>query len=274
MRSPDHRRRRAGPPRHPHQQRAQTVRRLPCRVRRAVEGESAPAAAGELPAHHVIGAFDSGAVDGLATALPAGPRPGRPEGRRPLPWSPATPASPGTTTAPPSTRAGSSPTSSTATPGRRRSTQIAPVELLETQLCNYTAPFILISNLRRRWPSRANAADARYVVNVSAMEGVRPRLQGRGPPAHEHRQGRDEHADAHQRPGDVPDRRHPHDLRRHRLDHRRAPAPDKLRLADEGFHAPLDLVDGAARVYDPIVRGEAGEDLYGVFLKDYAPATW
>ena len=42
------------------------------------------------------------------------------------------------------------------------------------------------------------------------------------------------------------------------------PHPTKMRLADEGFHAPLDLVDGAARVYDPIVRGEAGEDLYGV----------
>jgi|GEM_PF-6075383 len=45
------------------------------------------------------------------------------------------------------------------------------------------------------------------------------------------------------------------------------PHPTKVRLAEEGFHAPLDLVDGAARVYDPIVRGEAGEDLYGVFLK-------
>ena len=39
------------------------------------------------------------------------------------------------------------------------------------------------------------------------------------------------------------------------------PHPTKVRLAEEGFHAPLDLVDGAARVYDPIVRGEAGEDL-------------
>ena len=37
---------------------------------------------------------------------------------------------------------------------------------------------------------------------------------------------------------------------------------------------PLDLADGAARVYDPIVRGEAGEDLHGVFLKDYAPTSW
>jgi hypothetical protein len=48
----------------------------------------------------------------------------------------------------------------------------------------------------------------------------------------------------------------------------------KVRLADEGFHAPLDLVDGAARVYDPIVMGEAGTDLFGVFLKDYKPSPW
>ncbi len=47
-----------------------------------------------------------------------------------------------------------------------------------------------------------------------------------------------------------------------------------MRLAEEGFHAPLDLVDGAARVYDPIVQGEAGVDLYGCFLKDYKPAPW
>ena len=52
------------------------------------------------------------------------------------------------------------------------------------------------------------------------------------------------------------------------------PHPTKMRLAEAGFHAPLDLVDGAARVYDPIVRGEAGEDVHGVFLKDYASAPW
>ena len=49
---------------------------------------------------------------------------------------------------------------------------------------------------------------------------------------------------------------------------------DLPRLAEEGFHAPLDLVDGAARVYDPIVQGEAGVDLFGVFLKDFSPAAW
>jgi NAD(P)-dependent dehydrogenase (short-subunit alcohol dehydrogenase family) len=52
------------------------------------------------------------------------------------------------------------------------------------------------------------------------------------------------------------------------------PHPTKIRLAEEGFHAPLDLIDGAARVYDPIVQGESGVDLYGVFLKDYRRAEW
>ena len=48
----------------------------------------------------------------------------------------------------------------------------------------------------------------------------------------------------------------------------------RVRSAAEGWHAPLDLIDGAARVYDPIVRGEAGDDLYGCFVKDYEPSPW
>ena len=52
------------------------------------------------------------------------------------------------------------------------------------------------------------------------------------------------------------------------------PHGEKLRIAAEGWHAPLDLVDGAARVYDPIVQGEAGVDLFGSFLKDYQPSPW
>jgi NAD(P)-dependent dehydrogenase (short-subunit alcohol dehydrogenase family) len=52
------------------------------------------------------------------------------------------------------------------------------------------------------------------------------------------------------------------------------PHQEKLRIAAEGWHAPLDLVDGAARVYDPIVLGEAGEDLYGCFVKDFRPSPW
>ncbi|GAA1316140.1 L-fuco-beta-pyranose dehydrogenase [Corynebacterium xerosis] len=36
-------------------------------------------------------------------------------------------------------------------------------------------------------------------------------------------------------------------------------------------HAPVGLVEGAARVDDPIVRGE---DLYGCFVKDCRPIPW
>ena len=47
--------------------------------------------------------------------------------------------------------------------------EVDPLELLEVQLCNATAPFILVSRLR---PAMAAApARRKYVVNVSAMEG-------------------------------------------------------------------------------------------------------
>ena len=148
--------------------------------------------------------------------------------------------------------------------------EVDPLELLEVQLCNVTAPFILVSRLR---PALAAAAGPAQVRRQRVRDGgpVRPRLQGRRAPAHQHGQGRAEHADPHQRAGDAAadgilmtsvDTGWITDERPHRT---------KVRLAEEGFHAPLDLVDGAARVYDPIVRGEAGEDLYGCFLKDYAP---
>ncbi|MCG8919065.1 SDR family NAD(P)-dependent oxidoreductase [Actinokineospora sp. PR83] len=151
--------------------------------------------------------------------------------------------------------------------------EVDAMELLEVQLCNQTAPFILISRLR---PSMAAAAARRkYVVNVSAMEGQFSRAY-KGP-GHPHTNMAKAALNMLTRTsaqemltsdgilmtavdtGWITDER---------------PHPTKMRLADEGFHAPLDLVDGAARVYDPIVRGELGEDVFGCFLKDYAPSPW
>ena len=150
---------------------------------------------------------------------------------------------------------------------------VDPIELLEVQLCNTTAPFILISRLRAAMA--AAPARRKYVVNVSAMEGVFSRAY-KGP-GHPHTNMAKAALNMLTRTsaqemfttdrilmtsvdtGWITDER---------------PHPTKMRLADEGFHAPLDLTDGAARVYDPIVRGESGEDVYGVFLKDYAPGAW
>jgi NAD(P)-dependent dehydrogenase (short-subunit alcohol dehydrogenase family) len=155
----------------------------------------------------------------------------------------------------------------------QRVQEIEPVEMLEVQLCNTTAPFILISRLRASLA--ASTARRTYIVNVSAMEGSFGR--GYKGPGHPHtnmakaalnmltRTSAREMLETDQilmssvDTGWITDER-PHTTR--------------MRLAEEGFHAPLDLSDGAARVYDPIVRGEAGEDIHGVFLKDYAPAVW
>ncbi|WP_436007753.1 SDR family NAD(P)-dependent oxidoreductase [Knoellia sp. LjRoot47] len=154
--------------------------------------------------------------------------------------------------------------------------EVDPLELLEVQLCNSTAPFILISRLR---PSlrAAVAAGARraYVVNVSAMEGqFSRRYKG---PGHPHtnmakaalnmltRTSSGEMFETDRILMTAVDTGWITDERPHH---------EKLRIAAEGWHAPLDLVDGAARVYDPIVRGEAGEDVYGCFVKDYEPSPW
>ena len=48
--------------------------------------------------------------------------------------------------------------------------EVDPLELLEVQLCNATAPFILISRLRPAMRLQSPGLRA-YVVNVSAMEG-------------------------------------------------------------------------------------------------------
>ena len=151
--------------------------------------------------------------------------------------------------------------------------EVDPLEMLEVQLANTTAPFLLVSKLRRSLA--ASPARRTYVVNVSAMEGVFNRgYKGPGHP----------HTNMAKAAVNMLTRTSARELfEKDRIlmtsvdtgwitDER--PHPTKVRLAEEGFHAPLDLVDGAARVYDPIVRGEAGEDLFGVFLKDYAPGAW
>jgi NAD(P)-dependent dehydrogenase (short-subunit alcohol dehydrogenase family) len=53
------------------------------------------------------------------------------------------------------------------------------------------------------------------------------------------------------------------------------PAHHAERKAEEGFAPPLDVIDGAARIVDPIFAGHlTGEHVWGQFLKDYKPAPW
>ncbi|MGW9493280.1 SDR family NAD(P)-dependent oxidoreductase [Streptomyces prasinus] len=249
---------------------AQTVRRSPRAYSELVAAESAPLPAGELPAAEVIGGFGSGAVAELPVAGSGALTAHDVTGLALVSGSASLERIAAGTAI---DAGGLVPDLHDTNSWVQTVEEVTPVELLEVQLCNSTAPFLLISRLR---PAMAAAAAERtYIVNVSAMEGVFARgYKGAGHP----------HTNMAKAALNMLTRTSAQEMfdNDHILmtavdtgwitDER--PHPDKIRLADAGFHAPLDLIDGAARVYDPIVRGEAGEDLYGVFLKDYAPGKW
>ncbi|PNE37413.1 SDR family oxidoreductase [Streptomyces noursei] len=251
---------------------AQTVRRSPEAYGRLIEAESAPLPAGELPTSVVLGRFGSGAP-ALPAVAPGGATELTAENLTALALTSGS-ASPARIEAGTAIDAGGLVPDLHATNSWIHTVDaVDPVELLEVQLCNMTAPFLLVSKLRPAMA--ASPARRKYVVNVSAMEGQFSR--GYKGPGHPHTNMAKAALNMLTRTsaremletdgilmtavdtGWITDER---------------PHPDKMRLADEGFHAPLDLVDGAARVYDPIVRGEQGEDVHGCFLKDYAPSPW
>ncbi|MFJ9412711.1 SDR family NAD(P)-dependent oxidoreductase [Streptomyces sp. NPDC101227] len=147
-----------------------------------------------------------------------------------------------------------------------------PAELLETQLVNALAPTLLCDRLLPLL--LASPHPRRYVVNVSAVEG---RF------AVHKKTGRHPHTNMAKAALNMLTRTSGPELAAHGVHMCSVdtgwitdenPLPIKDRSARAGFRTPLDIVDGAARVYDPIVRGEAGDPVSGVFLKDYREADW
>ncbi|MGD1220916.1 SDR family NAD(P)-dependent oxidoreductase [Streptomyces krungchingensis] len=150
--------------------------------------------------------------------------------------------------------------------------ELDPAEVLETQLVNALAPALLCDRLLPLL--LASPHPRRYVVNVTAVEGrfaVRNKTAGHP------------HTNMAKAALNMLTRTSAAELAEQGV-HMCAvdtgwitdenPAPKKERIAGAGFRTPLDIVDGAARVYDPIVRGEAGAPVSGVFLKDYREAEW
>jgi NAD(P)-dependent dehydrogenase (short-subunit alcohol dehydrogenase family) len=157
---------------------------------------------------------------------------------------------------------------------RMRLSDVPTPELIEVHLVNTIAPFVLCSKLKPLMLAE-NTRD-RHVVNVSAMEGQ----FNRGTKTDKH-----PHTNMAKAALNMLTRTSASDYARDGIYMNSVdtgwvtdedPAAHVARkIADHGFEPPLDIVDGAARIVDPIFHGaNTGEFFSGKFLKDYRPTEW
>ena len=157
---------------------------------------------------------------------------------------------------------------------RLRIGEIQTSEMLEIQLVNAVAPFVLCNRLVPMM--RRDYTGKKHIVNVTAMEGkfFRFKTTGRHPHTNMAKAALNmlTHASAADLARDG--------IFMNAVDTGWVTDEDPAKLASlkqelHDFQPPLDIVDGAARICDPFFHGILTDTHWcGKFLKDYQPIDW
>jgi NAD(P)-dependent dehydrogenase (short-subunit alcohol dehydrogenase family) len=156
---------------------------------------------------------------------------------------------------------------------RLRMHEVETPELLEVQLVNAIAPYIL--NARLKPLMVRTDGSHKHIVNVSAIEGQFYRATKTDKHAHTNMaKAALNMMTRTSAPDFVKDGIHMNAVDTGWITDE-DPAVHAARKAEAGFSPPLDIIDGAARIVDPIFVGRlTGTHVWGQFLKDYKPAPW
>ncbi|MBL3658206.1 SDR family NAD(P)-dependent oxidoreductase [Fulvivirga sediminis] len=147
-------------------------------------------------------------------------------------------------------------------------------EMLEVQLVNSIAPFVLCNRLIDLM--QRDHTGKKYVVNVTAMEGKFYRFKKESRHPHTNMAKAALNMLTHTAAGDLGKE----GIFMNAVDTGWVTDEDPVELAKikqdkHDFQPPLDIVDGAARVCDPFFDGiNTGKHWCGQFLKDYFPIDW